>query len=266
MNISVSSTIISTTFLQKAKNLARNLNLPFVENVAAARTAYILVYTENGLEIQNNSFRKMKNKRLLFVDFVNGKGGYRRKNDATIKQPLAKAVGVKPGVRPTIFDGTAGLGGDGFVLATLGCQVTLCERSKIIGALLSDGLNRALSHPDTKDIAAQMRLVIGDSSELSGEIQKNYDTVYLDPMYPHKTSTALNKLSMRVIREIVGDDEDSERLLGMASQIAEKRIVVKRPRLAPPLAAAGISYQIKMKSSRYDIYLIDGNQALPGKI
>lgn len=257
MNISVSSTINSATFLQKAKDLARNLNLPFVENVAAAWTPFILVYTENGLEIQENSCRKKKNKRLLFVDFVKGKGGYRRKNDATTKQPLAKAVGIKPGFRPTVFDGTAGLGGDSFVLATLGCQVTLCERNKIIGALLHDGLTRASVHPDTKEIMGNMHFILYDSLELSGEHQKYYDTVYLDPMYPHKTTTALNKLSMRVIRDIVGDDDDSAQLIGMARQIAGKRIVVKRPRLAPPLSEDGISYQIKMKSSRYDIYLID---------
>lgn len=56
---------------------------------------------------------------------------------------IAKAVGVQPGIRPRVLDATAGLGRDGFVLASLGCEVTLVERQPLIAALLEDGLERA---------------------------------------------------------------------------------------------------------------------------
>ena len=36
---------------------------------------------------------------------------------------------------------TAGLGRDSFVLADLGCQVTLCERNPVIAELLGAGLS-----------------------------------------------------------------------------------------------------------------------------
>jgi len=75
-------------------------------------------------------------------------------------------------------------------------------------------------------------------------------------MYPHDTKSALNKMSMRVIRSLVGDDIDSWQLMDRAKLLAKKRIVIKRPRLAPPLTDDKISYQVKMKSSRYDIYII----------
>ena len=56
---------------------------------------------------------------------------------------IAKAVGIAQGVRPQVLDATAGLGKDAFVLASLGCQMTLIERQPLIAALLEDGLARA---------------------------------------------------------------------------------------------------------------------------
>ena len=41
---------------------------------------------------------------------------------------LGRAVGLKADRKPLIWDATGGLGRDAFVLADLGCEVTLCER------------------------------------------------------------------------------------------------------------------------------------------
>ena len=41
---------------------------------------------------------------------------------------LGRAVGVKAGLKPVVWDATGGLGRDAFVLADLGCRVMLCER------------------------------------------------------------------------------------------------------------------------------------------
>jgi 16S rRNA (guanine1516-N2)-methyltransferase len=257
LKTSVSSTIKSTTFLQKAENLSRKLQLPYCASPALAITEFILCYSEKGLELLSYDTVKNKTINLLFVDFINGKEGYRRINNATIKQPLAKSVGIKPGIRPTVFDATAGLGGDAFVLATLGCRVSLCERNPVMAALLEDGLDRSLANDDTNNIVQNFLHLI-KSSSISYEASnfQSYDTVYLDPMYPHDTKSALNKMSMRVIRSLVGDDIDSWQLMDRAKLLAKKRIVIKRPRLAPPLTDDKISYQVKMKSSRYDIYII----------
>lgn len=257
LNTSVSSTIKSTTFLQKAEILARKLKLPYCQSPEDSQTEFILCYTEKGLQLLSYDTVKDKSSSLLFVDFVNGKEGYRRINNATIKQPLAKSVGIKAGIRPTVFDATAGLGGDAFVLATLGCRVTLCERNPVMAALLGDGLERALASTQTNNIV-ENHLHLVKASSLSSQAfpTLGYDTVYLDPMYPHDTKSALNKMSMRVIRSLVGDDRDSWQLMDSAKLIARKRIVIKRPKLAPPLTDDKISYQVKMKSSRFDVYII----------
>ncbi len=60
-------------------------------------------------------------------------------------QAIAKAVGLKAGVALDVIDATAGLGRDAFVLASLGCHVTLVERSPVAAALLEDGLAARLS-------------------------------------------------------------------------------------------------------------------------
>lgn len=256
-SIFVSSTINSAGILQKAADLAKKLELPFFERVAEDLSAFVLAYTPEGLELlQPSSGGKKSLHRLLFVDFVRGKNAYRLKKDCSIKQPLARAVGIKSGHRPRVLDGTGGLGGDSFVLASLGCQVTMCERSPIIAALLADGLQRATeTEGAVASIAQRMHLVVGDAASYLNYCPESYSTVYLDPMYPHREDSALNRQSMRIIRTLVGDDQDSGELLTLAVAHATNRVVVKRPRLAPPLTEGAPSHIISMKNSRFDIYL-----------
>ena len=71
-------------------------------------------------------------------DFVNGAVGYRFRSGASRRDPLARAAGFARGSVPTIVDATAGLGRDAFLLATLGAQVTLLERSAEVHDLLRD--------------------------------------------------------------------------------------------------------------------------------
>ena len=76
-------------------------------------------------------------------DFVNGAVGYRFRSGASRKDALARAAGFGKGIVPTIVDATAGLGRDAFMLACLGAQVTLLERSPEVHGLLRDALARA---------------------------------------------------------------------------------------------------------------------------
>lgn len=254
--ISVSSTINSPTILQKAADLAQKLDLPFIPAMAECPAEVILAYTPEGLKLLQASLTVKKPRSLLFVDFVHGKNGYRLAKDRTIKQPLARAAGIKPGYRPRIFDGTGGLGGDSLVLAGLGCQVTMCERSPILAALLEDAMLRAADDPATAAIIEQrLRLVVADSKTYLEQCREAYATIYLDPMYPHRHESALNREAMRTIRTLVGDDPDSGALLAIAIARAENRVVVKRPRHAPSLTERLPSHVVATKNSRFDIYL-----------
>lgn len=238
----------------KAQALAEALHLK--QDVAAGSIPqFLLTHTPKGLELQARNPVTGRASTLLHIDFVHGNTAYRRLHGGGIRQPLARAAGLKGGVRPTIVDATAGLGVDAFILSSLGCRVTMIERSPVMGALLDDGLQRAAADPATRDIAGRIQLLIGNSSEIITSLAEPPATIYLDPMYPHRHTSALNKKEMRIIRTLVGDDQDASALLEAALTIATNRVVVKRPKGAPELGARRPSHIVEMKNSRFDVYL-----------
>ena len=189
------------------------------------------------------------------VDFVEGAVAHRRLFGGGSGQMIVKAVGVQAGVRPRVLDATAGLGRDAFVLASLGCEMTLIERQPLIAALLEDGLARAALAHEVAPIVARMRLLTGNAIALMQAWQDEPpQVIYLDPMFPHRDKSALVKKEMRLFRPFVGDDLDAPALLEAALNLATHRVVVKRPRKAPLIEGAKPGYALEGKSSRYDIY------------
>lgn len=189
------------------------------------------------------------------ADFVAGAVAHRRRFGGGGGQSIAKAVGIRQGVRPSVLDATAGLGRDAFVLATLGCCVHLVERHPLIAALLEDGLGRAAADAEAGPIVARMRLSQGDAVQLmSAWVGEAPQVVYLDPMFPQRDKSALVKKEMRLFRPLVGDDEDAPALLAAALALASHRVVVKRSRKAPAIDGPLPSYALEGNSSRFDIY------------
>ncbi|MFZ4537949.1 class I SAM-dependent methyltransferase [Propionivibrio sp.] len=189
------------------------------------------------------------------VDFVEGVVAHRRLFGGGNGQMIAKAVGIQPGIRPLLVDATAGLGRDAFVLARLGCAVTMIERQPLIAALLEDGLRRALADDEVGPIVARMRLLCGDAIELMGHWDGEApQVVYLDPMFPHRDKSPLVKKEMRLFRPLAGDDDDAPALLAAALALATHRVVVKRPRKALAIAGEKPGYALEGNSSRFDVY------------
>ncbi|MDK8464707.1 class I SAM-dependent methyltransferase [Marinobacter sp. SS13-12] len=246
-----------------AKLMAEQLSLPFLGTVRPrdVRDYPMLLFSdENGLGLQVTGKGAPGPVR---AEFVTGKAGYRREHGGGTGQLIAKAVGLQKTRQALhVLDATAGLGQDAFVLASLGCKVTLFERSPVIHALLSDGLARAALNEQSAPLAARMALQPGNSIDWLGRAEKGaVDVVYLDPMFPHRDKSALVKKEMQVFRTVVGDDDDSPELLAAALAVATYRVVVKRPRKAGPVSGPEPTTRTEGKSSRYDIYSI---KALPG--
>lgn len=238
----------------RARDLARELGLPLLQP-GGSPPALILALTEQRLELRQTG----KNAATpLFVDFAADSLAFRRKQAGSRKEAVARAVGIKGGTAPTVLDVTAGLGQDGFILASLGCRVHLVERSSVVAALLADGLRRGAEEAELAAIIpARLRLTRGDGLEILALWQgERPQVVCLDPMYPQRGKSALAKKEMRLLRLLVGDDQDSEALLAAALAVATRRVVVKRPRLAPPLAGPAADFSISGRSSRFDVYLI----------
>ncbi|MDR0440248.1 MAG: class I SAM-dependent methyltransferase, partial [Candidatus Accumulibacter sp.] len=122
---------------EAARKLARRLGLPF-----GGKGAHQLQLGPDGLQL---AWIGPGAPGPMRVDFVRGAAAHRRRFGGGSGQMIARAAGIAPGVRPRILDATAGCGYDAFVLAGLGCEITLIERNPLVAALLEDGLRRALA-------------------------------------------------------------------------------------------------------------------------
>ena len=191
----------------------------------------------------------------LRVDFVGGAVGHRLRFGGGRGQDLPKAMGLKNGKTPSVIDATAGLGRDAFLLASLGCAVTLIERSPQMHALLADGMARAAATDDDyAAIIARMTLLHGDAKDLIPTLTA--DAILIDPMHPPRKNSALVKQELRQVREIVGTDEDAPALLRTALEHAKQRVVLKWPAKADPISSPrACSHQIIGKSTRYDVFM-----------
>ena len=173
---------------------------------------------------------------LTGIDVKSGHG-------RSLKQPIAKAVGIKKGNewRPRVLDCTAGLGEDAYLLAALGCEVVSIEKHPLVYAMLSEAIKEV-----EEEVGGRMKLEHGDAIKSMRELEEvakgeEFDVVYLDPMYPEKKrhKSARTKKSIWFLRQLLGHDEaDSDNTVGLfeaAEKIAKRRIVVKRPNHVLPL-------------------------------
>ena len=235
------------------KMLSRQTCLPMVAFEDHA-VELLLVLTSERLELHQSG---KKGQGPVFIDFVAGSNAHRRRFGGGRGQPLARAVGLKRGRTPTVLDATAGLGRDAFVLASLGCELILLERSPVIWALLRDGMARAFADELTAPVICRMQLHCADTVDYLAELPDSQlpDVIYMDPMYPQRNKSALVKKEMRLFRQLVGEDSDSALLLSAARRHARHRVVVKRPAGAEWVGGEAPTMAISSPNTRYDVYV-----------
>ena len=185
----------------------------------------------------------------LSVDFDSGQLGYRLGADRVRHERLVRAVG-KISDNGVLIDATAGLGRDAALLARAGWQVTMLERQPVLQALLADGLARS------RELAGQMSLVTEDSVAWLSQHAGVAEVVYLDPMFPEREKSAAIKKELLWLQWLCGADSAAAEgwLLDAALTAARRRVVVKRPLRAPPLAGHTPASSLAGKTVRFDIY------------
>ncbi|CAM9762781.1 unnamed protein product [Ectocarpus sp. 6 AP-2014] len=194
----------------------------------------------------------------LVVDFCGGKTGHRSKHQQGKTEQVVKAAALpkrraataaadeplgppSPGdddakaPLPLLWDLTAGLGTDAFLLAQAGWRVEMFERSSVVAALVQDALDRARVGDDetARKAASRMSLtvadstqvlataVVGSSSSSSASVAgaavgcSRPDVVYLDPMFPQqkkgkKKKSALVKKGMQMLQALLEEEEGAE--------------------------------------------------------
>ena len=234
---------------QQAIVLAQELNIPLIET-HSHNLDYILHVGSDAISLAKAN----DNLRPLIVDFLSGSNYHRYRHGGGKNQLIAKACGIKANFKPSVLDLTGGLARDAFVLACQGCDVTLLESNAIIATLVEDGINRAKQ----AEWFSELKLAFYHceaTKYLSRLGEEKPDTIYIDPMFPQRTKSALVKKEMRILHDIVGPDQDSLTLLKLAKQYANKRVVVKRPSHADPVNKEAPDLSYKGKSTRFDVYL-----------
>lgn len=232
-----------------AEDLARTLELPLLRD--APPDALVLELAGDGLALRSTAPGAPG---AVRVDF--GQLGYRRRHGSIRGEAIARAVGLKGGQELRVVDATAGFGTDAMMLASLGAQLRLIERSPVVAALLADGLARAAGDPGLAAATARVRLLRADAMEVLPELlaAEPADVIYLDPMYPEAGTKGQVKKEMQILRLLLGPPAEPAQLLELARGLA-RRVVVKRPVRAPRLAGPAPSHSLEGRSTRFDVYL-----------
>ena len=247
-------------FESSARLLASKLNLPLLDYEEATNNdRLILVVSDLGLAVQQSG---KNTPGPIRCNFSGGAVNHRRLYGGGRNQDIAKAVGIgSSSSKLLVMDLTAGLGRDGFVLASLGATVLMIERNPVVSALLGDGLARARKTSadngvDLEKILKRISLISTDAVlylKSLDEISRP-DVIYLDPMFPSRGKSSKVKKEMQLLHQLVGFDEDGDSLLFLAKEKARYRVVVKRSVHAPFLADQKPGYSLKGKSTRFDVY------------
>ncbi len=194
----------------------------------------------------------------FFLDFKSRELIWRALHSGRHSEAVCRAVmgGMES---PTVFDATAGLGRDSFVLQCAGAKVTMFERNSVVWALLFDALRRARDDLAFLESLPNGLPVLAPLGELSSRPELGRaDSVYYDPMFPKRRKNALVRIEMRVLQALAGEDRDSGEVLPKLLCRAVRRVVVKRPSGAERVFAGGAapSGSADGWACRYDIYAV----------
>ena len=239
--------------LLQAKDFCQQNDLPLLKN-RDDQYDMQLIFFDDLVELYDRQLNT-----TLSIDFLSGSLAHRHQFGGGRGQAIAKAIGLKSGIVPSVLDTTAGLAGDAFVLATLGCSVTMIERSALLFMLIEDALERASLNEAFAPIIKQgFTAINSDANEYIKEqlLTDNTapDVIYIDPMYPDRKKSALVKKDMQILQKLHGSDDNAAELLENSLLYAKKRVVVKRPIQAETLSEIKPSTCIKSKKTRYDVY------------
>lgn len=229
------------------KNIIEFLKLDLVTTLSTNESYF--QYNKDGLSFVEDSSNPRS---ILHVDFLKGKLGWRLKR-AQHEGNLKKALGKKD-KKLFIFDATAGLLSDTMIFLSLGHKVVAVEQSKILFCLVNDAIQRAREKiPYLNNLE-----FLNDNSLLAYKKQnKVFDAIYLDPMYPIIKKSTKKRGSINNIKQILEIEHlvsDEEEIIDIFMKYNYKKIIVKRP-LKSEKKYSNINYQVKGKTTRFDIYI-----------
>jgi len=169
---------------------------------------------------------------------------------------LLKACGARPAYGPgedslAVLDAFAGFGLDALTMAQRGCVVTALEVQPLVWLMQLDFAIRLGVSLDSQCV---------NSLEVMGESARQWDVVYLDPMFPARRKRALPNLALQHLQQLAqtaapeaSADGFVPSVLHAARQCARRRVVLKRRAKDPVLGHP--SHQLHGQAVRFDVYL-----------
>lgn len=180
---------------------------------------------------------------------------FRRRRVATARSPLGRATGIRQGQPAAVLDCTAGLGRDGFMLASLGAsRVDMVERHPVLAAMLEEALQRAQRDPDLPAWVHSLNVRCADSRAVLAE-SASADVVYIDPMFPAERR-ALAGRELQFLQRLLAPESDGDELLRAALASGSRRVVIKRAKHHPTVQTP--TFTVRGKSFRFDVYVNAG--------
>ncbi|MEC9205706.1 MAG: class I SAM-dependent methyltransferase [Pseudomonadota bacterium] len=209
--------------------LNSDLNYNKIKNLA-------IKIKNNKVELINYNYKKEVS---ISVDFFNEDN----KNNISLKK-IFKNEGS------SILDCTAGFGRDGFILASLGFNVTMIERNPIITLLLRNGIKRSISQ-----VKNNLCLLYGDSYEYLKTYNDFFDYIYIDFMFKKIKNTSLSSKYDEVLKILANDKKNRIRLLEIAKEKCKNKVIVKGSKNLNSITGVDPDYSVKTNLVRYDIFL-----------
>ncbi len=169
------------------------------------------------------------------------------------RESLVKAAMIKGNTNGvTVFDATAGLGEDSFILAASGFNVVLFEKNNVIFELLQNAYERGVKDSEISPILGRMTLIKGDSTQMLQLAEVRPDVVFLDPMFPQRRKSGKIKKKFQLLQQLEEPCVSEKDLIDAAIDAKPVKIIIKRPENGEFLAGIRPSYSIKGETIRYD--------------
>lgn len=193
---------------------------------------------------------------LFKLDFTQGPLFYRHQHCQGRNELIIKAIGWRKNHNLQVFDLTAGLGKDAFIMAAVGCDVLMFERHPVVAKQLAQAIQQGLQCSSIAPTLKRMKLIQQCAIEYlqTQTLESQPDVIYCDPMFEARPKTALVKKDLQHLQQLIGFCHDATHLVELALTHARKRVVVKRPHYAPPIVA-NPHHSHSGRSHRFDVYL-----------
>lgn len=234
-----------------AEDISKELSLP-VKAPDKTKLSLMVSGAEIFLKLNND-----KKSTPFQPDFSSSKAERKIKDELRRRGLLLKAVEGRTKEPLEVFDFYSGFAADAFLLACAGHHVVSCEKNPVISFVTKMAWRRQKDESWVQEMSPDLTLKNADSKELLRNSMKEFDVIYMDPMFEKLKSSAKSPLPMQIVQTLLEGENptDFAEDFAVASEKA-KKIVVKLPLKGKEILKQTPNHQILGQTIRYDVYLM----------